>query len=420
MPFQLGLGLNMNPMSNSDMPNPLTDHDYTQTEGFVTPRKVRKRKNSSASSVTPTPVSNRYDVLTDNDPEMDSSSNQEPAIKIPPIYLLSSNVQNYQKILSDLQSIVKKEFTTENKGNKTKLNLTDINDFRSITQFYDRNHIQYYTFKLPQDDDLTVVIRNLPCSLTTSEIQEELTNLTFKIKSVTRLLNREKKAMPLCSVTLENDDNSKEIFNLSKLFYSIVQVEPRRKSKEIPQCTRCQRYGHTKNFCNLTPRCVKCTESHHYSVCTKQKTDTPVCVNCNESHPANYRGCAFYKNLKIKINANQQKPNHKFQNLPRHNITSTRPTLNSQENIPAIPPTTNHARSNITYANITSGNNRPTHDTSRPRPQPDIESSHSDCPESDISTPIKSIMSQFLKPFLTKIKEFFTQLFSDLFKNVSF
>ncbi|KAI5711707.1 hypothetical protein M8J75_002543 [Diaphorina citri] len=96
-------------------------------------------------------------------------------------------------------------------------------------------------------------------------------------------------------------DRNKEIFDLSRFMNCIVSVEPKKKSHHIPQCTKCQRYNHTKNYCKLSPRCLFCSLSHPSSECEKKKEDTvKVCANCGENHTANFKGYAYYSELKKK------------------------------------------------------------------------------------------------------------------------
>lgn len=59
-----------------------------------------------------------------------------------------------------------------------------------------------------------------------------------------------------CS-SLEQKENNKDIYNINQLLNTIVSFEQAYKKREIPQCTRCQTYGHTKNYCFKGPRCVK-------------------------------------------------------------------------------------------------------------------------------------------------------------------
>lgn len=104
-----------------------------------------------------------------------------------------------------------------------------------------------------------VILRNVPISLSDEEIKTELISKSLLIQKITRLLNKDKIPMPLVVVELTNNDEATEIFNLTNLLYSIISVEPRKKSRDTPQCTNCQRYGHTKNYGKLEPRCVKCS-----------------------------------------------------------------------------------------------------------------------------------------------------------------
>ena len=78
---------------------------------------------------------------------------------------------------------------------------------------------------------------------------------------------------------------------------SIVKFEPPLVKKEIIQCKRCQRYGHTQKYCNHNIRCVKCAGNHSTDQCTKSPETPAKCIHCQGEHPANYKGCSAYKSL---------------------------------------------------------------------------------------------------------------------------
>ena len=49
------------------------------------------------------------------------------------------------------------------------------------------------------------------------------------------------------------------MYDIMALQNKVIQTEPPRANKRnIPQCTRCQQYGHTRTYCNKTFVCVKC------------------------------------------------------------------------------------------------------------------------------------------------------------------
>lgn len=104
--------------------------------------------------------------------------------------------------------------------------------------------------------------------------------------------------LPMFFVDLRKNDNCDKIFSLQYLFYTKIIVEEPFHRNEIVQCKRCQSYGHTKSYCNLKPRCVKCAGSHLSENCKKTRDEPPICVHCKQDHPANYRGCIVHKELK--------------------------------------------------------------------------------------------------------------------------
>lgn len=314
--------------------------------------------------------------------------------KVPPIYLHNAN--NYKNIVEDIIKIIENDkFTTHCKTNSVRINLEDSTDFRKLTKFYDENSIEYHTFRNPDDNLLQVVIRNLPISITEKEIGDELSK-DFTIKKVVRLLNREKNPIPICAVDLENNANASKIYNLEKFMHAIVTVEQRRKPKDIPQCTRCQRYGHTKNYCKLEPRCVKCTGKHLYSECKKRPNEMPTCTNCGENHSANYKGCKYYTDLKRKLNSNAR----------RQTVTTS--DNNNRQSFPIRPNNSTQTQNHPTsYAEATRNGRR--HYTA----QPNIGNSRD---ASDMSTIFDTVL-QFIQPYLEQIKQFICTLFTSMFNN---
>lgn len=125
---------------------------------------------------------------------------------------------------------------------------------------------------------------------------EEKGHIVLKITNIRHRFN--KNPLPMFFVDLKPAENNKTIFKIEFLLNTKIAFEPPIKKREIPQCTRCQLYGHTKNFCFRQPRCVKCTGNHATSECPiKTKSNSVKCVHCNGNHPANYRGCSVYKEL---------------------------------------------------------------------------------------------------------------------------
>ncbi|KAL4125739.1 hypothetical protein QTP88_009979 [Uroleucon formosanum] len=263
----------------------------------------------------------------------------DDTLKIPPLFIL--NITQYSQFRNEISKIISNEFIATYKYGRIKVNLETVNDFRTLTKYLDEKKYEYYTYRLKTEKDISAIIRNLPMSITEFEVMEELKILEYPVKSVTRLTNKDKTPTPLIAVQLTNHHKSQEIFKLNKLLNCIVITEPRRKSKDPPQCTNCQRFGHLHKSCKLQPRCVKCNLSRHYSNCDKTSEIPPNCVNCNGAHPANYRGCTYFKNIKNKKTNYIKKPQLIENDPPKdstineiaNNLTKNTINLNSYANI---------------------------------------------------------------------------------------
>lgn len=274
------------------------------------------RKRPTNSPLTPPfQNKNKYSPLQNINDETDqdatisdnTAQNEQVSPKIPPIYVY--NITNYKTFHDSLSNQTLDDFSITHTKNALKLNLTSIDDYRTITKCLDESETEYHTYQLYSKKQLSVIIRNLPVSIPEEMIYSALKDQKFEIESVTRLQNRFKSPIPIVAVLLSK--SSTEIYSLNRLLHCVVIVEPRKPSNGIPQCTNCQRFSHTKKFCHLPPRCVKCAGDHHYSQCQKTIEVPPKCVNCESNHPASYRGCTFYKEISKSKHKNKNSTNDK-------------------------------------------------------------------------------------------------------------
>lgn len=308
----------------------------TGSSGTQKPTKPIKRSSSTALS-PPSVNKNRYSPLSnlnedDNDDNMslvtqsdgdEAHQSTEVSQKIPPIYV--HNIKDFENFHNSLTKMITDELSITQTKYALKINLSSIDDYRHVTKSFDESEIEYHTYQLPSEKPLSIIIRNLPVSISEESVFKALTDLKFSVTSVTRLQNQSKCPIPIVAVLLSI--SSKEIYSLNRLLHCVVLVEPRKPSKGIPQCTNCQRFSHTKKFCHLPPRCVKCAGDHHFTQCVKEKDTPPKCVNCEKSHPASYRGCTYYKEIsKSKNKFNSKQP------VNNKNITyqSTQPIVNNE------------------------------------------------------------------------------------------
>ena len=94
---------------------------------------------------------------------------------------------------------------------------------------------------------------------------------------------------------------------------------------------RCQQYGHTKNYCNGSPACVKCARNHLTIHCPFMgKIEEVRCYNCNGNQSASYKECEIREQLQRNCFRRYEtgytityKRNRTAQNLRQHQIHST-------------------------------------------------------------------------------------------------
>ena len=130
-------------------------------------------------------------------------------------------------------------------------------------------------------ESLRVVLKHLHYTTDTDDIKRELLDLGHEIRNITNVRHRQtKEPLNLFFIDLEPTINNKDIYNLTAFQNRIIHFESPRASTIIPQCTRCQQYGHTQRYCNKPYACVKCSGQHNTSRCTRPR-DTPTkCVLC--------------------------------------------------------------------------------------------------------------------------------------------
>lgn len=133
-------------------------------------------------------------------------------------------------------------------------------------------------------------------SIPVEDIESALRDLGLSIMRVLNVRHRvSKQALPLFTVVLEATDFNRSIFQLSSLFNSKIVVEKPHRSRFPPQCKQWQRYGHTRSYCNETPRCVKCGNNHNTSDSVKSSELPAKCTLCSGALTTNFKGCPFLK-----------------------------------------------------------------------------------------------------------------------------
>jgi len=107
-----------------------------------------------------------------------------------------------------------------------------------------------------------------------------------KITNVWNIKKRDsKEPLNMLYVELKPENNNKDIYQTTHVLDYRVKFETPHAKRQIPQCINCQRYSHTKGFCNRKARCVKCAEDHPLAVHEKLNLRNVKCVLCEGNQP---------------------------------------------------------------------------------------------------------------------------------------
>lgn len=273
-----------------------------------------------------TTSSNRFQELeTEDNPPPTEVNLPKP----PPIML--KGVQNIAPLIEQLNIVAKENYQIKTSGENVTIHSRSKEYYSAITKLLVEKKTMFHSFPFKDARAFRVVLKNVHHSADTEEIKEALKEKGHDVRNIHNILNRAKKPQPMFFVDLEPKANNREIYQIQLLSNMRLNFEPPRQKREIPQCMKCQRYGHTKHYCHHPARCVKCAGNHETAICPRNSKDRDVlCVLCEGNHPANYRGCVIYKELQAKRYPPMRNRNADSQQAaqpPPRPSSSTRPGL---------------------------------------------------------------------------------------------
>ncbi|KAL7299035.1 hypothetical protein TKK_0008130 [Trichogramma kaykai] len=287
--------------------------------------------------------------------ESDGQQKEDPVRtqKSPPIFI--SHVQNIKPLQDALNEVAADKYLIKSlANNQVKVQPKSSLDYLPIITMLKQKDTRFHTYQLKQEKPYRVVLKNVHPSTNTDDIKKELQELGHKVTRISNIQQHiTRRALPMFFEELKVAENNKEIFNVKRLLHMVVAFEPPRIHREIPQCMRCQQYGHTKNYCFNNPVCVKCAENHLTSACNiTSKTNHVKCANCGGDHPASYKGCPKRKELQKKL----------FPALREKRIEINRTTSSQKQDqngnfSSEFSSPRNQRRTNVSYANATANVN---------------------------------------------------------------
>jgi len=114
----------------------------------------------------------------------------------------------------------------------------------------------------------------------TRKYSKNLRDYGFKVIMADNKLSwKEKIPLKMFMLTFDNSEVIGKVYKIKNILGCKVEIQPRRGSKLIPQCKKCQAFGHTQKFYAKEPRCVKCAGKYLTRECQKAENQNPKCFN---------------------------------------------------------------------------------------------------------------------------------------------
>ena len=297
---------NLSQRKNSQLTTFETDEEEfmspTEIEEFPGRKRNLKRKAVKSSVRTSPP---KFELKTTSK----EKALDEPRETLPPPIFVN-DVEDFNAFKAAITNNDEKTIKIKVLGNNSiKVNTENSEEYREMIKLLKKlmseeatKNLNYHTYQCKNEKPFKIVVRGLHPSTGEAEITRELECLGHSVIRATNIIGRKKIdgvltkiPLPLFYVDLKTKDNNKEVFELTHLLFCKIKVEQPRLKKELPQCKRCQCFGHTQNYCHRQEKCVKCGQDHSTKQCDKSRDAPCKCANCGGDHTANWKGCPIYR-----------------------------------------------------------------------------------------------------------------------------
>lgn len=158
--------------------------------------------------------------------------------------------------------------------------------------------LSWYCYSTAAELPTKVVVRGLPVDTCTEALIAAFRERGFPATHARPI--RPQRGRPGCIffVQLEHLPSAElaKLYQIHEIMRMTgVVVEAWRPAKTLPQCRRCQGFGHSSQNCHRPLHCVRCAGHHIAEDCPRPADAPPTCANCAQPHAANDRQCPFLR-----------------------------------------------------------------------------------------------------------------------------
>lgn len=266
---------------------------------------------------------NENNELTNNKTSTNrDTKNNKTEYKLPPIVCYNLEVKELSPKIQNLLGHNKFLFKKINKD-VTHIFASNSPDFHKIKTFLKKSQINHYNYTPKDEKPLSFVVKGIDPSFTLDDIYSafSLQKLNINIIKIFKLGQTNNWV-----IQIHPNDNPTDLLNIRYILHQKIHIG-KLKNLKMSQCKNCQRFGHVAINCNMSYRCVKCTEKHDPGKCSLKSDpnneQVPArCVNCGQlGHPASYKGCPKYKEILERKHNNY--PPKEPKNLIKTNFVSS-------------------------------------------------------------------------------------------------
>lgn len=289
----------------------------------------RNRKNLEFQQSIET--NNSFEIFNIIDDETDENVSNPTTTTIakpkkiskPPRIILYG-IKDLKQLTNLINEVIDKEEYTYNTFSRDELSISSksVESYKKLITHIRNKGLIGHTFTRKEERCQKIVLKNLHYTTPKEAIKEAIEKSGNKVRG--EIINARRKGTKepynVFFVNLEPHENNKLVKNIEYIYHQRIKVEDPRKSNVIVQCKRCQKYGHTKNYCMRPYKCVKCAGPHNTTDCTQDKNTPAMCALCGGRHPANYKGCQVYRELQNR----KKQPKFKDDPIPQSNTNSNK------------------------------------------------------------------------------------------------
>ena len=312
------------------------DVEYSvKTENRYTPIQTEQTDESSMDADE-----------TNTNQETNETDETRTKVSLPVIFVYT----NMHKELTNFIKTNCKHTTIKHNVEYSTIKTNTKADRDAVVHFLTEKKIEHFTHSDNKDKPAKILIKYLPLAYTPDEVKKDLHDQGIVADKVTRFLkfNNNVKTESNMLIANINKNHQEKAYNINNICGNTVRIEPFVKTKKaIPQCHNCLNYGHSSATCRMLTKCVKCSQNHNIENCPNLNAKS-VCANCNQEHKASYRGCTYYKTLKMHTNKKTNTQTAEF-----HLKKSDFPSLPGSRTLPVTQQNQNFTSSVTTPASRT-------------------------------------------------------------------